>query len=178
MNVETVSYLYSLQEFYALLRLTGSESVPFFPQDESMLSPGLESLEKSLLISRRSGTITADKVTGFLAKSVGQCDACLCLSGEGVFLGLFAAASVTVLLYLQRDRWVLTPFPDYSQALERMEDTVPRSFSTAELCLQIGGEKWRRPCNRENVLALIRQASEWMQSRERPSGEEAHLWKP
>lgn len=178
MNIDTVSFLYSRQEFYALLRLTGCQGIPFFPQEETLYQEGLQALEDSMLISRSEKTVALDKVTAFLAYRVGKCTQCLCLTGEERFLGLFCAFDVSVLLRLQGQRWVLTPFRRYEQAVDSLRKLISRLSELHTIHLQIGDCRFTRelPGGKE-AKELILQTAQWVEERKIPSGKDAQLWR-
>lgn len=178
MNVINVSYIYSLTEFYALLHLTGCSGIPFFAQEGISLFAGLEELKTNFLANQVGQTVTLDKLSAFLAQTVGRCSQCLCIRGQAYFLGLFYSDAATIVLYRQGQRWVVTPCQQFDDGLERLIQTLSTVPGKAEVCAKTSQGSWSRLYSEaENLLEAICLAAHWVQKNEAPSGKDSELWK-
>lgn len=178
MNVINVSYLYSIPEFYALLRLTGGVGIPFFEQKDISFSSGLEELKQSMLVSQAEQSVTVDKISAFLAQAVGQCKQCVCIRDYEYYSGLFYSAAVSIVLLRQGQRWIVTPCQEFGDGLEFMLQKLPIKPLRAEICIQTGQGMWIRPYpTAAAVTETIRTAAQWVRDNEKPFGKDAGSWK-
>lgn len=184
MKLDSVSYIYSQPELAALLALVGYQSVPFFSGGEADARAGLDSLEESLLLSRREDHAAVDRVAAFLALRIGACEQCLCLDGgadKPWFLGLFYGKDASILLALRREQWVITPYQGYDQARDGFVREIPAQTKGLTACLQNKAGLWRRPGPFEGGVAgrqSFLQAADWVRDNLSPQGKEQSLWKP
>ena len=178
MDVETISYLYSLPELYALIRLVGYAGIPCFPQKASLFEEGMDQLTASLLVSQAEQTVAVDKISAYLAKAVGSAEQFLCVTGDS-YLGLFYSPAMTVFLELRKTRWHLTPYPEAPQALDAMMHALLRGALPEAVYIRCAGGQWRRSCaEADNLSELVRTAAQWVFNNQIPTGKDAVTWKP
>lgn len=179
MNVINVSYLYSLPEFYALLRLTGCKSIPFCKYKEVSFSVGLEELKRNMLVTQAGKTVTLDKISAFFAKTVGECTQCVCIRDNEYFSGLFYSSAVSIVLMRQEERWIVTPCQQFDDGLEFLLQRLPTEQRKGEVCVQTGRGAWIRPYPAADAAPdIIRVAAQWTLNNERPYGKDSEIWKP
>lgn len=178
MRLERTAFLFSRSELEALLELTDSPRLPFYPGVPSDLEEGLASLERASLAQRAGEQVLLDRVTAFLAGSVGHSESCVCMVGDGVYYGIFFREAVSVLLELRESMWLLTPFPDAEEATRAFEESLPWPEGAVFLGLRVGQTALLRPCEPDAVRAAALDAVARAQTM-RPLTEEEQLqWKP
>ena len=116
MEVESVSYVYSLAEVEALLEILGCPGIAFCERRPEIALRGRESLERGLLVSGSEAGLAVDKIAAFLVKTVSETDRYTCLFGGAYYRGLFYTAYGSVLLCRNRESWVFTPFQKFRDA--------------------------------------------------------------
>ena len=163
MKIETVAFLYTLPELYAVIRLTGGTGVPGFSQEESDFQSGLEELERNMLLNRSENTAILDRVTAFLGQTVGCSRRYICLTATDSYVGMFYNEDVTVLLRLQQGRWVLTPYQESGPAEAELEELLQIQNLPLELLLCRQGEQHHQILFQREVLPeLLHRGVRWI----------------
>ena len=180
MNIEIdqVSFIFSREEFAALLQLTGCDGLPCFPAPEKdELERGLASLEEALLVSRSDDTLTLDSISAFLAKTAGESDCFTGYTNGTEYCGVFNGEGTAVVLRLQQGRWIATAWPRWVQALEMYLDADVQA-AVGEVFFGCRQGLWHRPFSTKgDAKLLLREAAEHTQAGLPPEGEELTLWK-
>lgn len=127
MKLERIGYLFHPAELNAMLALTGSGSVPFRdPPTSQEVEQGIDSLQRSFLAERSGDVVILDRVSAFLASSIGRCLGCVCISSGERYYGIVLSNQLCLLIVLKNNLWLLTPFQTLSEALAAFAQDFPK----------------------------------------------------
>ncbi|MDE7244338.1 MAG: hypothetical protein K2O18_10250 [Oscillospiraceae bacterium] len=116
MELDSVSFLFEKSELILLLRLLGCESITIPSEGDDVDTEGtLERLQEDQLISGSREALAVDQVIAFLLLAMDGAPFRLEVSG-GRYLAVFKAASVSIVLQERGVRWLIAPFPVFSEA--------------------------------------------------------------
>ena len=125
MEVESVSYVFSLAEVEALMDILGCPGIPFCEKRPELLARGRASLEQALVVTGGEAGLAVDKIAAFLVKSVSEAGRYTCVFGGDCYLGLFYTFFGTILLRRNGENWVFTPFRRFGEGRGAFLESVP-----------------------------------------------------
>ena len=116
MELDSVSFLFDKSELVLLLRLLGCETITIpFQGDKVDTEATLERLREDQLISGSREALAVDQVTAFLLLAMDGAPFRLDVSGGG-YIAIFRTVSASIVLQKRGERWLMAPFPAFSDA--------------------------------------------------------------
>ena len=124
MDLDSVAFLFDKSELILLLRLLRCENIPL-PWGESEIDAeaALERLREDHLISGSQSALAVDRVIAFLLLAMDSAPFSLYASGSG-YAAIFKTASTSIVLRERGGRWLIAPFPAFSDARIFMLDSL------------------------------------------------------
>lgn len=124
MDLDSVSFLFDKSELIFLLWLLKCKNIPFPSwEDQIDAESAMERLREDQLISGSRKALAVDQVIAFLLLAMDSASFCLYASGDR-YAAVFRAASASIVLRERGERWLIAPFPTFSEARIFMLDSL------------------------------------------------------